>query len=102
MEGSKYDWLEYASNDTTHIELVVTPKKDVINQTIMTFLDGLWATKWKNLKRSCTNQILVYGSRPYTISQTAEHAKGTPWVVCSIFHWPRLVEKTSETCQSMQ
>ena len=33
MEGSKYDWLEYASNDTTHIELVVTPKKDVINQS---------------------------------------------------------------------
>ena len=27
MEGSKYDWLEYASHDTTHIELLVTPKK---------------------------------------------------------------------------
>ena len=50
MEGSKYDWLEYASHDTTHIELVVTPKKDVINQTIMTFLGGLWATKWDNIK----------------------------------------------------
>ena len=50
MEGSKYDWLEYASIDTTHLELFVTPKKDAINQTIITFLEGLWATKWKNLK----------------------------------------------------
>ena len=27
MEGSKYDWLEYASNDTIYVELFVTPKK---------------------------------------------------------------------------
>ena len=45
MEGSKYDWLEYASHDTINIEIIVTPKKDVINQTIMTFLAGLWASK---------------------------------------------------------
>ena len=101
MEGSKYDWLEYASYDTTHIELFVTPKKDVINQTIMTFLDGLWATKWENLKGHAQTKYWCMGPRPYTISQTAEHAKGAPWMVCSIFHWPWLVEKTSETCQSL-
>ena len=50
MEGSSYDWLEYASHDTIHIKLIVTPKKDVINPTIMTFLAGLWANKWENIK----------------------------------------------------
>ena len=33
MEGSKYDWLEYASNDTINVDLFVTPKKTVINWT---------------------------------------------------------------------
>ena len=45
MEGSKYDWLEYASNDTIYVELFVTPKKDVINQTIMAYLANLLADK---------------------------------------------------------
>ena len=64
MEGSKYDWLEYASNDTTNIELVVTPKKDVINQTIMTFLNGLWATKWENLKGHAQTKYWCMGPDP--------------------------------------
>ena len=28
LEGSKYDWLEYASNDTISVDLFVTPKKN--------------------------------------------------------------------------
>ena len=27
MEGSKYDWLEYASNDTIHVEPICNTKK---------------------------------------------------------------------------
>ena len=30
MEGSKYDWLEYASNDTIHVDLFVTHKKNML------------------------------------------------------------------------
>ena len=55
MEGSKYDWLEYSSNDTIHVDLFVTPKKDVINQTILAYLADLWAAKWENIKRACPN-----------------------------------------------
>ena len=50
MEGSKYDWLEYASNDKIYVNLFVTPKKTVINLTIQTYLADLWAIKWDNIK----------------------------------------------------
>ena len=46
MEGSKYDWLEYVSNDTIHVDIFVTPKKDVINLTIHAYPADLWVTKW--------------------------------------------------------
>ena len=64
MEGSKYDWLEYASYDTTHIELFVTPKKDVINQTIMTFLNEIWSTKWENLRGHAQTKYWCMGPDP--------------------------------------
>ena len=64
MEGSKYDWLEYASHDTTHIELFVTPKKDVINQTIMTFLNEIWSTKWENLRGHAQTKYWCMGPDP--------------------------------------
>ena len=64
MEGSKYDWLEYASHDTTHIELFVTPKKDVINQTIMTFLNDKWSTKWENLRGHAQTKYWCMGPDP--------------------------------------
>ena len=50
MEGSKYDWLEYASNDTIYVDLFITPKKTVINLTIQAYLADLWAIKWDNIK----------------------------------------------------
>ena len=64
MEGSKYDWLEYASHDTIYIELIVTPKKYVINQTIMTFLAGLWASKWENIKGHAQTKYWCTGPDP--------------------------------------
>ena len=64
MEGSKYDWLEYASYDTTHIELFVTPKKDVTNQTIMTFLNEIWSTKWENLRGHAQTKYWCMGPDP--------------------------------------
>ena len=64
MEGSKYDWLEYASHDTTHIELFVTPKKDAINQTIMTFLNDKWSTKWENLRGHAQTKYWCMGPDP--------------------------------------
>ena len=33
IEGSKYDWLEYAGGNTTYKDLFVTPNKKVINPT---------------------------------------------------------------------
>ena len=44
MEGSKYDWLEYASNDTINVDLFVTQKK-LINLTIQSYLADQWAIK---------------------------------------------------------
>ena len=64
MEGSKYDWLEYASHDTTYLELHVTPKKDVINQTIMTFLENKWSSKWDNLKGHAQTKYWCTGPDP--------------------------------------
>ena len=64
MEGSKYDWLEYASNDTIYVELFVTPKKDVINQTIMAYLADLWAGKWENIKGHAQTKFWCLGPDP--------------------------------------
>ena len=64
MEGSKYDWLEYASHDTKHFELIVTPKKDVINQTIMSFLENKWSSKWENLKGHAQTKYWCTGPDP--------------------------------------
>ena len=64
MEGSKYDWLEYASHDTTHLELLVTPKKDAINQTIMKFLENKWSAKWENLKGHAQTKFWCTGPDP--------------------------------------
>ena len=64
MEGSKYDWLEYASHDTTYLELHVTPKKDAINQTIMTFLENKWSSKWENLKGHAQTKYWCTGPDP--------------------------------------
>ena len=64
MEGSKYDWLEYASNDTIYVELIVTPKKDVINQTIMAYLADLWASKWENIKGHAQTKFWCIGPDP--------------------------------------
>ena len=71
MEGSKYDWLEYASNDTIYVGLFVTPKKDVINLTIQAYLDDLWATKWENIKGHAQTKFWCTWARPYASSQTA-------------------------------
>ena len=38
IEGSKYDWLEYAGGDTIHEDPFVTPNKKVINPTINSYL----------------------------------------------------------------
>ena len=64
MEGSKYDWLEYASNDTIHVDLFVTPKKDVINLTIHAYLADLWVTKWENIKGHAQTKFWCIGPDP--------------------------------------
>ena len=64
MEGSKYDWLEYASNDTIYVDLFVTPKKDVINLTIQAYLADLWATKWDNIKGHAQTKFWCTGPDP--------------------------------------
>ena len=50
MEGSKYDWLEYANADTINEDLFVAPKKTVIIPTINSHLVDQWVKKWENTK----------------------------------------------------
>ena len=50
MEGSKYDWLEYANGDTINEDLFVTPKKTVIIPTINSHLVDQWVNKWENTR----------------------------------------------------
>ena len=42
VEASSYDWLEYASGNTTYENLYVIPNKISIIPTINTHLDDLW------------------------------------------------------------
>ena len=64
MEGIKYDWLEYASNNTIHVDLFVTPKKAVINQTILAYLADLWAVKWENIRGHAQTKFWFIGPDP--------------------------------------
>ena len=64
MEGSKYDWLEYASDGTIQVDLFVTPKKDVINLTIQAYLADLWVTKWENIKGHAQTKFWCIGPDP--------------------------------------
>ena len=50
MEGSKYDWLEYANGDTIHEDLFVSPNKSAINPTINSYLEDQWVCKWEKIK----------------------------------------------------
>ena len=50
IEGSKYDWLEYASGDTIHKDIFVTLNKKVINPTINSYLENQWFKNWENIK----------------------------------------------------
>ena len=59
-----HDWLEYASHNTTHLEIFVTPKKDAINQTIMKFLENKWSAKWENLKGHAQTKFWCTGPDP--------------------------------------
>ena len=71
LEGSKYDWLEYASNDTINVDLFVTPKKTVINITIQSYLADQWANKWENTKGHAQTKFWFTGPDPYSCLQTA-------------------------------
>ena len=62
IEGSKYDWLEYASGDTIHEDLFVTPNKKVINPTINSYLENQWFKNWENIKGH--NQTKYWFSLP--------------------------------------
>ena len=50
VEAANYDWLEYASGNTTYENLFVVPNKKSIIPTINTHLDDLWQNEWSNLK----------------------------------------------------
>ena len=69
MEGSKYDWLEYASNDTINVDLFVTPKKTVINLTIQSYLADQWANKWENIKGHAQTKFWCTGPDPILASK---------------------------------
>ena len=69
MEGSKYDWLEYASNDTIYVDLFVTPKKTVINLTIQAYLADQWAIKWENIKGHAQTKFWCTGPDPILASK---------------------------------
>ena len=69
MEGSKYDWLEYASNDTINVDLFVTPKKTVINLTIQAYLADQWAIKWENIKGHAQTKFWCTGPDPILASK---------------------------------
>ena len=71
MEGSKYDWLEYASNDTIYVDLFVTPKKTVVNLTIEAYLADLWAIKWDNIKGHAQTKVWCNRPDPILAGQTA-------------------------------
>ena len=75
MEGSKYDWLEYASNDTIQVDLFVTPKKDVINLTIQAYLADLWVTKWENIKGHAQTKFWCIGPDPMLAAKLLNMSK---------------------------
>ena len=69
MEGSKYDWLEYASDGTIQVDLFVTPKKDVINLTIQAYLADLWAIKWENIRGHAQTKFWCIGPDPMLVAK---------------------------------
>ena len=50
VEASNYNWLEYASGNTTYENIFVVPNKITINPTINSHLDDIWHNEWSNLK----------------------------------------------------
>ena len=97
MEGSKYDWLEYASNDTIFVDLFVTPKKTVINLTIQAYLADIWAIKWKNIKGHAQTKFWCTGPDPILAAKLLNMSREHLGWCIQFFYWPWLVEKTSET-----
>ena len=49
VSGHKFDWLQYASHNTTYQELLLAPDKKTIIPTIASILNDKWYTKWTNL-----------------------------------------------------
>ena len=65
IEGSKYDWLEYAGGDTIHEDLFVTPNKKVINPTINSYLENQWFKNWENIKGHSQTKFWFSMPDPY-------------------------------------
>ena len=69
IEGSKYDWLEYASGDTIHEDLFVTPNKKVINPTINSYLENQWLKNLENIKGHSQTKFWFSMPDPYLTSK---------------------------------
>ena len=102
MEGSKYDWLEYASNDTIQVDLFVTPKKDVINLTIQAYLADLWVNKWENIKGHAQTKFWCIGPDPMLAAKLLNMSREHLGWCIQFFTGHGWWKKTSETCKSLQ
>ena len=102
MEGSKYDWLEYPSNDTINVDLFVTPKKTVINLTIQSYLADQWANKWENIKGHAQTKFGCTGPDPILASKLLNISREHLGWCIQLFTGHGWWKKTSETNQSMQ
>ena len=69
IEGSKYDWLEYANGDTIHEDLFVSPNKTVINPTINSHLEDQWVRNWENIKGHNQTKYWLSMPDPYLASK---------------------------------
>ena len=69
MEGSKYDWLEYANGDTINEDLFVSPNKTVINPTINSHLEDQWVSIWENIKGHTQTKYWLTMPDPYLASK---------------------------------
>ena len=97
IEGSKYDWLEYASGDTIHEDLFVTQNKEVINPTINSYLENQWFKNWENIKGHSQTKFWFSMPDPYLTSNFFNMSREHLFKCKKKFHLPWLVEKTPET-----
>ena len=69
VEASNYDWLEYASGNTTYENIFGVPNKITINPTINSHLNDIWHNEWSKLKGHGQTKYWFTMPDPYLASK---------------------------------